>query len=168
MQSGLLNACICTEVLTLTQTSPVCNTSLLETLWEKEKLLVTSNFSFSLRVFYPFLPIWTTFCHFHQIQNCCLQTLSVWKSLEFVVWERVNNLVQDLYHYFNDRLSLNDSQRISFQFYHKNTEFSISVKIFFPLQIIPSPLWKMVKFIERHFKYILKLFLVQMDLKDKE
>ena len=37
----------------------VCSTSLLKTLWEKEKLLVTSNFSFSLGVFYPlqnFLP----------------------------------------------------------------------------------------------------------------
>ena len=30
-----------------------CSTSLLETLWEKEKLLVTSNFSFSHSVFYP-------------------------------------------------------------------------------------------------------------------
>ena len=29
-------------------------TSLLKTLWEKEKLLVTSNFSFSCSVFYPF------------------------------------------------------------------------------------------------------------------
>ena len=29
-------------------------TSLLETLWEKEKLLVTSNFSFTLIVFYQF------------------------------------------------------------------------------------------------------------------
>ena len=28
--------------------------SLLKTLWEKEKLLVTSNFSFSHSVFYPF------------------------------------------------------------------------------------------------------------------
>ena len=32
----------------------VCSTSLLKTLWEKEKLLVTSNFSFSHRVFHPF------------------------------------------------------------------------------------------------------------------
>ena len=32
----------------------VCSTSLLKTLWEKEKLLVTSNFSFSNSVFYPF------------------------------------------------------------------------------------------------------------------
>ena len=44
--------------LTLSQTSPgflcVCSASLLKTLWEKEKLLVTSNFSFSRSVFYPF------------------------------------------------------------------------------------------------------------------
>ena len=33
--------------------SRVCSTSLLKTLWEKEKLLVTSNFSFSHSVFYP-------------------------------------------------------------------------------------------------------------------
>ena len=32
----------------------VGSTSLMKTLWEKEKLLVTSNFSFSQRVFYPF------------------------------------------------------------------------------------------------------------------
>ena len=29
-------------------------TSLLKTLWEKEKLLITSNFSFSHSIFYPF------------------------------------------------------------------------------------------------------------------
>ena len=32
----------------------VCRTSLLKTLWEKEKLFVTSNFSFSHSIFYPF------------------------------------------------------------------------------------------------------------------
>ena len=32
----------------------VCSTGLLKTLWEKEKLLVTSNFSFSHSVFYPY------------------------------------------------------------------------------------------------------------------
>ena len=32
----------------------VCGTSLLKTPWEKEKLLVTSNFSFSHSVFYLF------------------------------------------------------------------------------------------------------------------
>ena len=33
---------------------PVCSTSFLKTLWEKEKLLMMSNFSFSHSVFYPF------------------------------------------------------------------------------------------------------------------
>ena len=32
----------------------VCSTSLLKTLWEKEKLFITSKFSFSHSVFYPF------------------------------------------------------------------------------------------------------------------
>ena len=36
-----------------------------------------------------FLPVWRAFCHFQQIRNCHLQTLSVWKSLKFVVWERL-------------------------------------------------------------------------------
>ena len=36
-----------------------------------------------------FLPIWRTFSHFHQIRNYHLQTISVWKSLKLVVWERV-------------------------------------------------------------------------------
>ena len=35
-----------------------------------------------------------TFCQLHQILNCCLQTLSDWKSLKFVVWERVNTYSQ--------------------------------------------------------------------------
>ena len=32
---------------------PGCSTSLLKTLWENEKLLITTNFSFSHSVFYP-------------------------------------------------------------------------------------------------------------------
>ena len=36
-----------------------------------------------------FLPFWRTFHHFHQIQNCHLQTLSFWKSIKCVVWKRV-------------------------------------------------------------------------------
>ena len=42
----------------------VCSISLLKTLCEKEKLLVTSNFSFSHSVFYPSL---RSYCHFYQI-----------------------------------------------------------------------------------------------------
>ena len=66
--------------------SHVCSLSPLKTLWEKEKLLVTS--------ISPFPTVFSTRldnCHFHQIWNCCLQTLSVWKSLKFAVWERFNN-----------------------------------------------------------------------------
>ena len=65
----------------------VCSSSLLKTRWEKEKLLVTSNFSFSPECF---LLVWRSFCHFHQIGNCRLQSLLVSESLKFVVLERVN------------------------------------------------------------------------------
>ena len=36
-----------------------------------------------------FQSVWRTFCHCRKVQNCRLQTLSIWKSLKFVVWERV-------------------------------------------------------------------------------
>ena len=57
----------CKMSLTLSQTSPVfyvCSTSLLKTLWEKEKLLVTSNFSFSHSVFYSFQTLSAIFSKF--------------------------------------------------------------------------------------------------------
>ena len=73
------------RLLTLSQTS-VCSTSLLKTLRKKEKLLVTSNFSFSHSDFYPF---WRTFRHFRFTKDYRLQVLSIWKGLKFVVWERV-------------------------------------------------------------------------------
>ena len=75
---------------TLSKTSPgfyVSALSLLKTLWEKEKLLVTSNFSVSHSVFYLFRELCNTFVKI-EIHGC-LQNLSVWKSLKFVVWERV-------------------------------------------------------------------------------
>ena len=54
----------------------VCSTSLLKTLREKEKLLVTSNFSFSHSVFYPFGELSAIFIKF-EIVVCKL------------FWERV-------------------------------------------------------------------------------
>ena len=42
----------------------VCSTSLLKTLWEKEKLLVTRNFSFSHSVFHPFEQLSAIFISF--------------------------------------------------------------------------------------------------------
>ena len=62
----------------------VCSTSLLKTLWKKGEIARKEQF-----LLFPqcFLPYWTTFCHSHQTKICCLQTLSAWKSLKFVVWE---------------------------------------------------------------------------------
>ena len=71
----------------------VFSTSPLKTLREKEKLLVTSNFSFSHSVFYPFGKLSAIFIYF---KNCRLQTLSIWKSLKFVVWERVNAIFDSI------------------------------------------------------------------------
>ena len=42
----------------------VCSIVLSKTLWEKEKLLVTSNFSFSHSVFYPFGELYAIFIKF--------------------------------------------------------------------------------------------------------
>ena len=45
----------------------VCSTNLLKTLWEKEKLLVTSNFFFSYSVFYSFGELSAVFIEFEII-----------------------------------------------------------------------------------------------------
>ena len=63
---------------------PACSTSLLKTLWEKEKLLVTSNFSFSHSVFYPFGELSAMFIKF-EIVVCKLSqfiNLSFGKGLK--------------------------------------------------------------------------------------
>ena len=67
----------------------VCSTSLSKTLWEKEKLLVTSNFSFSHSVFYPFTYI-LPFTY-----NLKLSSANPFRLEEFVVWERVNGIGLD-------------------------------------------------------------------------
>ena len=48
------------------------------------------------RLLFPqcFLPFWRTFHYFHQIQNSRLLTLSVWKSLIFVIWDKVEWLIK--------------------------------------------------------------------------
>ena len=51
--------------------------------WAK-RIARNGQFLFFLQCFLLF---WRTFCHFHQIWNCRLQTLSVWKTLKFVFWE---------------------------------------------------------------------------------
>ena len=59
----------------------VCSTSLLKMLWEKDKMLVRINLSFSNSVFYPFGEYSTIFNRFENV----VCKLSVWKSLKFVV-----------------------------------------------------------------------------------
>ena len=61
----------------------------LKTPWKMEKLLARCNFFFSHSV----SNLLEKFCHFHQIQNCHLQTLSRLNSLKFVLWERVKHIL---------------------------------------------------------------------------
>ena len=69
----------------------VWRTSLLKTLWEKKKLLVTSNFFFSHSVFFPFVEISAVFIKF-EIVVCKLlqfgpvQNLSFGKGLMAKCW----------------------------------------------------------------------------------
>ena len=65
----------------------VCSTRLLKTLWEKEKLLVTSNFSFSHSVFKLFEELSAIFLRF---ELSSANSFSLEES-KIVVWERVNN-----------------------------------------------------------------------------
>ena len=67
----------------------VCSASLLKTLQEKEELLVISNFSFSHSLFYPSRELSAIFIKF-EVVFC--KTLSIKKSLKFVIWERVKRL----------------------------------------------------------------------------
>ena len=67
----------------------VCSKSLLKTLWEKEKLLVLNNFSFSHSVFYPFGELSAIFI---KLRMVICKTLSFWKSPKLVVWDKVNQL----------------------------------------------------------------------------
>ena len=64
----------------------VCGTGLLKTPWKKEKLLLTSNFSFSHSLSYPSEELSPTLIKF-EIVVCKIFLFG--KSLKFVVWERV-------------------------------------------------------------------------------
>ena len=72
--------------LTLSQTSPGFYVSteqvFLKKLWEKEKLLVTSNFSFSHGVFYPFGDLSAIFVKF-EIVDCKLFAFGRVQNLSF-------------------------------------------------------------------------------------
>ena len=71
----------------------VCSRSLLKTLGKGE---IAHNEQFLL---FPqcFQPLWRTFLLIHQLKNCHVQTLLVWKTLKFVIWERVKCIVFSLF-----------------------------------------------------------------------
>ena len=74
----------------------VCSTSLLK---KKKKPAGKGNIAHNEQfVLFPqcFLPVRRTFCCFHQIRNCHLQTLSFSKRLNFVVWEMVNTFAKSI------------------------------------------------------------------------
>ena len=66
----------------------VCSTSLLKTLWKKEKLLVTSNFSFFLGLFYRFQELPSIFIKFES-DVCKLFHFPPIRNI--VVWDRVKS-----------------------------------------------------------------------------
>ena len=64
----------------------VCSTNLLKTQWEKEKLLITSSFSFSHSVFYPFGELSAIFIKFEIVvcklfQSGLVRNIAVWESV---------------------------------------------------------------------------------------
>ena len=81
--------------LTLSQTTGPCsyvsavnvfkNTKGKEEIAQNEKLLLFPQ---------CFLPFWTTFFHFHQVQNCRLQILPIWECLKCVVWQMAQDYIQ--------------------------------------------------------------------------
>ena len=81
----------------------VCSISLLKTLWEKEKLLVTSNFSFSYSVFYPFGELSVIFITF-EIVSCKLFQFGRVYNLSFGKGSKSNNVSKKLvtycYHHY--------------------------------------------------------------------
>ena len=66
----------------------VCSRSLLKTLWEKEKLFITSNFSFSNNVFYPIGGLFSIFIKL----GIVVCKLFQFASLKFVIWERFKSI----------------------------------------------------------------------------
>ena len=94
-------------------------TSLLKTLWEKEKLLVTSNFSFSHSIFYPFGEHSAIFIEF-EIVVCKLVQFG---GLKFVVWERETAYGVVLLR-FGEVLTLNSLSNVKFLDWSKFKAFA--------------------------------------------
>ena len=76
------------------------------------------------------LSFWRAFRHFPQVQNCRLQTLWIWKSLKFIVWEWVKGRF-----YRMVKLILRYNKLL-------NPISSILVYIYHNLLLLLSVLWK--------------------------
>ena len=120
----------------------VCSQSLLKRLWEKEKLLVTSNFSFSHSVSYLFEELSAIFINF-EIVVCKLYQFG--KNLKLVVWERVKhfpvflrlnsntnfiNVVSDL---SSDNLAVTTVVMFDLQTIHADRKFNSTVPSLMPI-----------------------------------
>ena len=110
----------------------VCRTSLLKTLWEKEKLLVTSNFCFSHSVFYPFLKLFTIFIKF-EIVVCKVFQFGAMLNLSF--GKGLNSFVLKAFAYYNS----NAAQIIGFGI-HKLKYCRMRRKYWFPAILYNSTL----------------------------
>ena len=119
------------------------NKSFENTVRKKEKL-VPRNFSFPP----SFPPISKTFWHFHQIKNCCLQALWVWKHLKFVIWEMVKTCTSSMFWMMHRYIYFKTNSFLPF--------FSLTLRrshhhvwvIFFPLSTSPVhwlPWWWLAK-----------------------
>ena len=72
----------------------ICNTRFLKTLWEKEKLLVTSNFSFSQQVFYPLQELSAIFIEF-EIVVCKLFQFNPLPDDKNLDWSKLKQFAED-------------------------------------------------------------------------
>ena len=83
----------------------VCNTSLLKTLWEKKKLLVTSNFPISHSVFYSFGELYIIFLKLKIVVCNFIQLGRVWNlsfgnkltnnTISYKIWYKLKAVTDD-------------------------------------------------------------------------
>ena len=92
-----------------------------------------SNFSFSYSIFYPFEKLSSIFIRFEIV---ILQTLSVWKSVKFVVWEKVkikSKQATRFFHVFSPSVfkTLSEKEKL---LRRPNEQFLLFPECFLPLR----------------------------------
>ena len=99
----------------------VCRTSLLKTLREKEKLLVTSNFCFSHSVFYPFEKLSAIFIQFEILPT---NSFSLEESIILLFGKRVKSAGA----YFFQDVTINSSPNNKISDWSKRKTFGDDIK----------------------------------------